>query len=76
MQERDNQEIRFAICITGSEPDLEIRKVYEVLVDESAAGSNHLRIIDESGDDYLYPASFFVMIELPQEAERALLSPS
>ncbi len=72
MRKHTNQEIRFAVCVTDSEPDLVLRKVYQVLPDESAAKSNYLRVIDESGEDYLYPASYFILIELPQEAERAL----
>lgn len=72
MKKRRNQKKRFAVCITDSEPDLELRKIYQVLPDESAAKNNYVRIVDESGEDYLYPASYFVLIELPQEAERAL----
>lgn len=63
---------RFAICITDSEPDLELRKVYQVLPDELAAKDDYIRVIDESGEDYLYPASYFVFVEMPQPAERAL----
>lgn len=66
-------EIKFAVCINASEPDLELRKVYKVLPDEAAAKDQHLRIIDESGEDYLYPASFFVFVEVPKAAERDLL---
>jgi len=62
--------------MTDSEPDLELRKIYQVLPDESAAKENLVRVIDESGEDYLYPASSFVFIELPQEAERAFLRTS
>jgi len=67
------QEIKFAVCITDSEPDLEPRKVYQVLPDEAAAKEDHLRVVDESGEDYLYPAHFFVLIEVPKAKERALL---
>lgn len=73
MKKHCKQEMRFAVCITDSEPDLELRKVYQVLPDEAAAKENHLRVIDESGDDYLYPASYFVLVEVPKEAERVLL---
>ncbi len=69
MKKRRNQKRRFAICITDSEADLEIRKIYQVLPDESAAKNTYIRIVDESGENYLYPASYFVLIELPQEAE-------
>ena len=65
--------IRFALCLKnkGSE-DLTIRKVYQVLPDDTAEKRGLLRIIDESGEDYLYPASFFFLIDLPQKVERAL----
>ena len=64
---------RFAICLKnkGSE-DLTIRKVYQVLPDEKAEKHGLLRIIDESGEDYLYPASYFFRIDLPPKVERAL----
>lgn len=57
----------FAICIenTGYEVALELRKLYEVLPDANAAHHNQLRIIDESGEDYLYPAASFDRIVLP-----------
>jgi hypothetical protein len=63
----------FALCLKnkGSE-DLVVRKVYAVLPDDKAEKENHLRIIDESGEDYLYPASYFYVIELPQKVERSL----
>ncbi len=64
---------RFAICLRnkGCE-DLVVRKVYQVLPDERAEQEKYLRVIDESGEDYLYPASYFCLIELPQKVERAL----
>ena len=74
MSKQDNRKIRFAVCVTDSEPDLELRKVYRVLPDASAAKDDYLRVMDESGEDYLYPASYFVLMELPQTAETALLS--
>ena len=73
MKTRKKNEIKFAVCITDSEPDLELRKIYKVLPDEVATKDHHLRIIDESGEDYLYPASFFVLVEVPKAAERDLL---
>jgi hypothetical protein len=73
MKTRKKNEIKFVVCITDSEPDLELRKRYKVLPDEAAAKGHHLRIIDESGEDYLYPASFFVFVEVPKAAERDLL---
>jgi hypothetical protein len=60
----------FAICVSsdGSE-DQEIRKVYQVLPDRSAAKSKMLRVIDESGADYLYPADLFVPVRVPPAAQ-------
>ena len=62
----------FAICVEnrGAE-DLELRKVYRVLHDKGAAATGYVRVIDESGEDYLYPADYFVFVELPQQAKRA-----
>ncbi|HID94842.1 MAG TPA: hypothetical protein EYP53_02130 [Candidatus Latescibacteria bacterium] len=62
-------EPRFAICIRneGCE-DLELRKVYQVLADESTAEEGYIRVIDESGEDYLYPADYFVPLKLPKPA--------
>ncbi len=64
---------KFVICVRneGAE-DLEIRKVYRIFPDARAAKDRYFRIIDESGEDYLYPADYFVPLELPREAERAL----
>ncbi|NCC53474.1 MAG: hypothetical protein EOM20_20000 [Spartobacteria bacterium] len=63
----------FALCIdsSGSE-DLEKGKVYQILQDFEAEAENMLRVIDESAEDYLYPADFFVILDLPQKAREAL----
>ena len=53
--------------------DLEIPKIYQVISDEAASQNSLLRIVDESGEDYLYPASLFLQIELPQAIENALI---
>ncbi len=63
----------FALCIENREcEDLEKHKIYRVLPDDDAAREGYLRIIDESGDNYLYPQSYFVLVELPREAQGAL----
>lgn len=64
---------RFVLCVSsgGYEASLAARKVYRVLPDEKAAPRGLLRVIDDSGEDYLFPASLFVPIEVPQEAETA-----
>ena len=65
--------IRFAICLKNKDSeDLVVRKLYLVLPDEQAEKENYLRVIDESGEDYLYPASYFFLLALPQKVERAL----
>ena len=63
---------QYALCITDAEPDLQPRKVYKILPDRIASKDNYLRVIDESGEDYLYPDRYFVLVELPQKAEVAL----
>jgi hypothetical protein len=65
---------RFAVCLRneGYEASLEKRKIYEVLSDLEAERHDQLRVVDESGEDYLYPESFFAEIELPQPLRRAL----
>jgi len=62
----------YAICVdNGGAEDLEIRKVYQVLRDKDAASAGYVRVIDDSGEDYLYPADYFVFVDLPQKAKRA-----
>lgn len=68
---------RFAICIRAEDPDvLTPRRIYEILPDESAAKSQYLRVIDDEGEDYLYPASYFVVVDFPPAVEQALLQAS
>lgn len=69
-----NTELRFVICIKNEDcEDLQVRKIYQVLPDEAAAEYDYLRVIDESGEDYLYPADYFIEIQLPQAVEEAVL---
>ena len=69
-----SKEPRFVVCVNNNEcEDLEVRKLYQVLPDEAAAADGRLRVVDESGEDYLYPAELFLQIELPQAIEKALL---
>ncbi len=67
---------QFAVCLKndGYEVSLERRKIYQVLPDPDAAQHRQIRVIDESGDDYLYPQNFFASIELPQPIRRAVLA--
>ena len=69
-----SREIRFAICLSaGSDEDLDVGKVYPVLPDTAAAESGCLRVIDESGEDYLYAAKRFVVVEVPPKERSRLL---
>ena len=69
-----NNKIHFVICIdnTDYEASLIVLKMYEVVPDPQAEKDDMLRIIDESGEDYLFHSSHFISIELPVEVERAL----
>jgi hypothetical protein len=64
---------RFVLCIENKDcEDLEKRKIYQTLPDEEAEKENYIRVIDESGEDYLYPQSYFIAGQLPREAQEAL----
>ena len=67
---------RFVVCLKnkGYEVSLELRKIYRVLPDPQAVKHKLLRVVDESGEDYLYPQDFFAPIELPQPIRRAVLA--
>lgn len=69
---------RFVLCVKNDsyEVSLERRKVYRVVRDAKAEGHGLIRVIDESGEDYLYPADFFVLIEVPREAAPVFLTAS
>jgi len=66
---------RFVVCIDNAdyEASLELHKIYAVLPDPDAAQDGDLRIIDESGEDYLYSGERFVVIAVPKSLERAML---
>jgi hypothetical protein len=65
---------QFVVCIDNSDypASLEIHKIYRVLPDRRASEDDFLRVIDESGEDYLYSADRFVPVELPQKVERSV----
>ena len=67
---------QLVLCLRnkGYEVSLERRKIYQVLPDRAAAAHHQLRVIDESGEDYLYPESYLEPIALPQALRRALLA--
>jgi len=67
---------RFAVCIDNTDYEVSLipRKIYEIIPDEEAAKDDFIRIVDESGEDYLYHISHFVLVEFPVEVERALVA--
>jgi hypothetical protein len=66
---------RFLLCVEnqGYEASLELRKLYENIPDKEAERHNQVRIIDESGEDYLYPAQFFAPVKLPMQTKNRIL---
>ena len=74
MARRAGQKKGFVVCVrnTGYPASLELRKIYQALADPEAETHGLLRVIDESGEDYLYPRKFFLSLDLPQPVESAL----
>jgi hypothetical protein len=72
MKSRDH---RFMICVRNDDhpASLELRKLYQLIPDLKAAKLHLVRVIDESGEDYLYPEDYFVAVKLPQSVGRAVL---
>jgi hypothetical protein len=66
----------FAVCINNSEypASLELHKIYQVIADQDAAQDGDIRVIDESGEDYLYPSSWFAALKPPETVQRSILS--
>ena len=63
----------FMLCIENKDcEDLERRKIYQALPDDEASKEGYVRVIDESGEDYLYPKAYFIPLQLPSEAQEAL----
>jgi hypothetical protein len=70
---RTKPQPRFALCVrTNGAVDLEQRKVHQVLPDRRASRDGYVRVVDESGEDYLYPAAYFGPVRLPAAAVRDL----
>ena len=70
---RTTTESRFVLCVRNEEcGDLELRKVYEALPDKQAERDGYIRVLDESGEDYLYPESYFVFVKLSRKAQQAI----
>ena len=78
MQESKRNLSEFVVCINNSEypASLELHKIYRVIADKEAEDEGDIRIIDESGEDYIYPSSYFVPIQVPQTVEESLLKAS
>jgi hypothetical protein len=68
-------EAQFVVCVRNNDypASLELRKLYRVVPDPEVAKHHQIRVVDESGEDYLYPERYFVPVPLPQTAERAVL---
>ena len=70
---RKKSQPEFVLCAGNADcDDLEVRKIYQVLPDQEASQEGYLRVIDESGEDYLYPADYFVPVELPDAVAKTL----
>ena len=72
MDKDNNIETRFAVCLNNSDHpvSLELHKIYRALPDTEAAKDKDLRIIDQSGEDYLYPREHFILIEVPAKVKK------
>ncbi|MBM3792054.1 MAG: hypothetical protein FJW35_17125 [Acidobacteria bacterium] len=75
MPETQNKVTEFVVCLRndGYTASLEVHKIYRILPDPQAEKDGDLRIVDESGGDYLYPKDWFVPIEVPEAVEASLL---
>lgn len=71
----EQHELRFVICIDNTDypAALERRKIYQVILDDRAARHNLLRVIDESGEDYIYPKGYFIPVDFAPGIQEALL---
>ena len=70
----NSRNIKFAICLAaGPEEDLQAGKVYRIVPDAKAAEVGCLRVVDDSGEDYLYASNRFVLLELPDKARNRVL---
>jgi len=73
----NKEKIRFVLCIENKDcEDLDKRKIYQVLPDTQSEKEGYFRILDESGEDYIYPQSYFISIQLSQEVQDVLVIPS
>ena len=75
MKRKRSASPHFAVCVknTGYPSSLELHKIYRVIPHEDAAEEGDIRVVDESGEDYLYPAKWFAELKLPQEVQKSLM---
>lgn len=75
MRQKKDEHKKFVVCINNTDypASLELHKIYRVLPDDDAAADGDLRVIDESGEDYLYSADRFVQISVPEAVQKSLL---
>lgn len=78
MTKKNESTAEFVVCINneGYPASLELHKIYRVVPDKEAVADEDLRVVDESGEDYLYPASYFAPIKVPAAVEESLLRAS
>jgi len=71
---KKNSETQFVICVKNDDyaASLEVRKIYRVIPDDRGTEHQLVRIVDESGEDYLYPVDYFIPIELPESIVKVL----
>ena len=64
----------FAICVQNTDypASLELRKLYQVVLDDNAREDGLIRVVDESGEDYLYPADYFLLVDFPSHVRETL----
>ena len=74
MRTRRGKHQGYAVCVrnVGYAAALEVRKLYPVIADAEAEANDLIRVVDESGEDYAYPAALFKRLTLPSEVQRAL----
>ena len=75
MEAQPEQALEYVVCVNndGYPASLELHKIYRVLPDDDAGKNGDLRVIDESGEDYLYPANYFAFITVPENVKASLL---
>ncbi len=75
MKVKRDQELEYVVCVnnSGYPASLELHKIYRALPDDEAAEDGDLRVIDESGEDYLFPANYFASISVPERVKASLL---